>query len=73
MQKIELVCMLQLLVPKINGIHIIQKTCKVYCMQKYIFKKSGLDFVRKNNLIFYLKIMKNTTLILKTGVKIQQV
>ena len=41
----------------------VQKSCKVHCIQKYIFKRSRLDFVKRDSLIFYLEVIKTTALI----------
>lgn len=64
--------MLQWLI-KLAKLILYKKTYKEYYMQKYIFKMSGLYFVEKDYSIFYLKMIKNATLIRKTSIRIPQV
>ena len=50
-----------------------KKTCEVHYMQRYIFKRSGLDSVGRGYSIFYLEMTGSAALIRKAGVGIPQV
>ena len=50
-----------------------KKTCEVHYMQRYIFKRSGLDSVGGGCPTFYLEMTGSTALIRKAGVGIPQV
>ena len=47
--------------------------CEVHYMQRYIFKRSGLDSVGGGCPIFYLEVTGSASLIRKAGVGIPQV
>ena len=50
-----------------------KKTSEVHYMQRYIFKRSGLDSVGGGCPIFYLEVTGSPALIRKAGVGIPQV